>query len=99
MRIIDAHFHWWPRKFIEDLCKRKGFPTAEPDGKGGFKIHRHADTGNYVLNVWDTWFHMDKLLEYENSFGHDTSVVNSIGPFSVHFSDLPADEGRDAAME
>jgi aminocarboxymuconate-semialdehyde decarboxylase len=31
--------------------------------------------------------------------GHDIDVVCSIGPFSVHFSDLPVAEGRDAAYD
>src|SRR5581483_9021362 len=30
--------------------------------------------------------------------GHQVDVVASIGPLSIHFSDIPADEGRDAAL-
>ena len=28
MRIIDSHFHWWPRSIFEKLCKRKAYPRA-----------------------------------------------------------------------
>src|SRR5579871_2420417 len=34
-----------------------------------------------------------------DSLGHDVSVVCSLGPFSIYFSDLPAQEGREAAIE
>jgi aminocarboxymuconate-semialdehyde decarboxylase len=30
--------------------------------------------------------------------GHEVGVVCSLGPFSIYFSDLPPDEGRDAAI-
>ena len=96
MKIVDSHFHWWPRKVFEDLCKRKDYPRAEPDDKGGFHYYRHE--GADSLNVWTDWFYLDKQLEYMDGLGHDVDVVCSIGPFSVHFSDLPAAEGRDAAM-
>ena len=96
MKIVDSHFHWWPRKVFEDLCKRKDYPRAEPDDKGGFHYYRHE--GAESLNVWTDWFYLDKQLEYMDGLGHDVDVVCSIGPFSVHFSDLPAAEGRDAAM-
>ena len=36
MRIIDSHFHWWPRSVFEELCKRKDFPRSAPNKKGGY---------------------------------------------------------------
>jgi aminocarboxymuconate-semialdehyde decarboxylase len=98
MRIVDSHFHWWPRPFWEALCKRKGYPRAEPDGKGGYHYFREADPGDYHLNAWVDWFDLDKQLEHMDGLGHEVDVVSSIGPFSVHFSDLPVEEGRDAAL-
>lgn len=96
MRIIDSHFHWWPRPFFEQLCKRKGFPRAAVNGQGGYDYLRndHSDT----LRSWAEWFDLDRQLEYMDSLGHEIDVVCSIGPFSIYFSDLPPDEGRDAAM-
>ncbi len=33
-----------------------------------------------------------------DGLGHEVGVVCSIGPLSLHFSDIPAEEGRDAAL-
>ncbi|HKN10019.1 MAG TPA: amidohydrolase family protein, partial [Pseudomonadota bacterium] len=37
-------------------------------------------------------------LEHMDGLGHEVAVVCSIGPFSVAFSDMPAEEGRDLAL-
>ena len=97
MRMIDSHFHWWPRPFFDKLCNRKGFPRAVVNGQGGYDYQRndHSDT----LRSWAEWFDLDKQLEYMDGLGHEIDVVCSIGPFSIYFSDLPPQEGRDAAIE
>ena len=97
MRIIDSHFHWWPRPFFDRLCQRKGFPRAVVNDRGGYDYLRNdrSDT----LHSWAEWFDLDKQLEYMDTLGHQVDVVCSIGPFSIYFSDLPPEEGRDAAME
>src|SRR5258708_36726458 len=33
-----------------------------------------------------------------DGLGHQVGVVCSLGPFSIYFSDLPPEEGRDAAI-
>ena len=40
MRIVDSHFHWYPRAVLEKLAKRtSGFPRAVLNGDtGDFKI-------------------------------------------------------------
>lgn len=99
MRIVDSHFHWWPRSVFEQLCKRQGYPRATPDGKGGYDYwRREPSADHYHLNVWPAWFDLDQQLAHMDGLGHQVDVVCSIGPFSVHFSDLPAEEGRDAAL-
>jgi len=97
MRIIDSHFHWWPRSVQERLLKRTTYPRAEVNGKGGYTFMRqeHAD---YMLSSWTEWYDLDKQLEHMDGLGHQVDVVCSIGPFSVFFSELPADEGREAAI-
>ena len=97
MRIIDSHFHWWPRSVSERLCKRKSYPRAMVNDRGGYTYLRQ-DGGDYVLNSWAEWFDLDKQLEHMDALGHEVDVVCSIGPLSVYFSDLPAEEGRDAAI-
>ena len=97
MHIIDSHFHWWPRSIFDKLCKRKEFPNARVNARGGYDYRRRADSGQH-LNSWAEWFDLDKQFEYMDSLGHQVDVVCSIGPFSVSFSDMPLDEGRDYAL-
>jgi aminocarboxymuconate-semialdehyde decarboxylase len=81
----------------ERLLRRTTYPRAEVNGKGGYTFMRqeHAD---YMLSSWTEWYDLDKQLEHMDGLGHQVDVVCSIGPFSVFFSELPADEGREAAI-
>jgi aminocarboxymuconate-semialdehyde decarboxylase len=97
MRIIDSHFHWWPRSIFDELCRRKTYPRAESNGKGGYSYWRQAGAGAR-FNLGAEWYDLDQQLAHMDGLGHEVDVVCSIGPFSVHFSDLPPAEGRDAAM-
>lgn len=96
MRIIDSHFHWWPRTIFDELCKRTTYPLCQRNGRGGYNYVGHE--GRPSLNSWAEWFDLDKQLEHMDGLGHDVSVVCSLGPFSIYFSDLPPEEGRDAAF-
>jgi len=96
MHIIDSHFHWWPRSVSETLCKRKSLPRAQVNDRGGYTCLRQ-DGVDYILNSWAEWFDLDRQLEHMDGLGHQVDVVCSIGPFSVLFSDLPPEEGRDLA--
>jgi aminocarboxymuconate-semialdehyde decarboxylase len=98
MRIIDSHFHWWPRPVFDRLCSRKGFPRAVVNNRGGYAYLRKG-TDKTPLNSWAEWYDIDRQLAYMDTLGHQVDVVCSTGPFSIHFSDLPPDEGRDAAIE
>jgi aminocarboxymuconate-semialdehyde decarboxylase len=98
MRIIDSHFHWWPRPIFDRLCSREGFPRAVVNSRGGYAYLRKS-TDKTPLNSWAEWFDLDRQLAYMDTLGHQVDVVCSTGPFSIYFSDLPPDEGRDAAME
>ncbi len=51
-----------------------------------------------MLSSWAEWFDLDKQLEHMDGLGHQVDVVCSIGPFSVFFSELPPEEGREAAI-
>ena len=97
MHIIDSHFHWWPRSIFDKLCKRNGFPKARVNKRGGYDYMRGRESGQH-LNSWAEWFDLDKQFEYLDSLGHRVDVVCSIGPFSVSFSDMPVEEGRDYAL-
>lgn len=97
MHIIDSHFHWWPRSVFEKLCKRTDYPRADVNKSGGYDYQRAADAGAH-LNSWGEWFDLDKQFEHMDKLGHQVDVVCSIGPFSVAFSDMPVEQGRDFAM-
>jgi aminocarboxymuconate-semialdehyde decarboxylase len=97
MHIIDSHFHWWPRSIFDKLCKRESFPKARVNDRGGYDYMRRSGSGQH-LNSWAEWFDLDKQFEYMDRLGHRVDVVCSIGPFSVSFSDMPLDEGRDYAV-
>jgi aminocarboxymuconate-semialdehyde decarboxylase len=98
MHIIDSHFHWWPRSVSDTLCRRQSYPRAAINNRGGHTYLRQ-DGGDYVLNSWTEWYHLDKQLEHMDGLGHQVDVVCSIGPLSVFFSDLPGEEGRDVATQ
>jgi aminocarboxymuconate-semialdehyde decarboxylase len=97
MHIVDSHFHWWPRSVSERFCKRTSLPRATTNDRSGYTYLRQ-EGGDYILNSWADWFDLDRQLEHMDGLGHQVDVVCSIGPFSVFFSDLPAEEGRDAAI-
>jgi aminocarboxymuconate-semialdehyde decarboxylase len=97
MRIVDSHFHWWPRAVFEELCKRKDYPRAERNDKGGYTYWR-SEGSPPRFNLGAEWCDLDDQLAYMDTLGYEIDVVCSVGPLSVHFSDLPAEEGRDAAM-
>jgi aminocarboxymuconate-semialdehyde decarboxylase len=95
MRILDSHFHWRPRAVFEALCERTTYPRAERDGKGGYYHWRKPGQGSHT---WADWYDLDAQFEYMDKLGQgEIDVINSIGPFSVHFSELPVDEGRESA--
>ena len=95
MHIIDSHFHWWPRSVLNEFCKRKDYPRAEVNNRGGYAYLRKS-TDKTPLNSWAEWFDLDKQFEYMDSLGHRVDVVCSIGPFSVFFSDGPVRDYEEA---
>ena len=98
MHIIDSHFHWWPHSVFKTLGKRKSPPNASPNTRGGYTC-RLEGGGDYTLNSWAEWYDLDRQLEAMDKLGHRVDAVCSIGPFSVYFSALPAEEGRDLAIQ
>jgi aminocarboxymuconate-semialdehyde decarboxylase len=99
MHIIDSHFHWWPRAVFETLCKRKSYPRTEVNPRNGGYTYWRREGVESPLGGWAEWFDLDQQLAHMDGLGHQVDVVCSIGPFSVHFSDIPPEEGRDAALQ
>src|ERR1051326_3357871 len=96
MRIIDSHFHWWPRQVYEHLCKRDRYRLCTVNARGGYNYVGHE--GRPSLNSWKEWFDLDDQLAHMDGLGHEVSVVCSLGPLSISFSDLPPEEGRELAF-
>ncbi len=100
-----AHAH---HRFAFPLVAALGVRTSV-QAQGLSPDRRNPKNGGYTywrregvetpLGGWAEWFDLDEQLEHMDGLGHQVDVVCSIGPFSVHFSDIPPDEGRDAAMQ
>lgn len=99
MRIVDSHFHWWPRSVFERMSRRGGYPRLESDGNGDYSYLRKAEASDYIMKTWPAWFDLDAQLAHMDGLGHEVDVVGSIGPFSVAFSELPLEDGRDLAYQ
>lgn len=97
MHIIDSHFHYWPRAVFERLNRKGKYPFTEPNKDGGYCYWRREGDGGSV-DSWAAWHDLDKQFEYLDSLGHQVDVVCSIGPLSVHFSDVDVEQGRDDAI-
>lgn len=97
MHIIDSHFHYRPRAFFDHLCKRNGFPHCKVNDKGGFTYWRKE--GKEPTFDWGTvWFDLEHQMERMQQDGNEVDVISSLGPISVHFSDVSPEMGRDDAM-
>ncbi len=96
MHIIDSHFHWLPRGLFEQLCKSTGYPRAERNGKGYRYWRRDSEIPQ--LSPWPEWFDIEDQLAHMDGLGHQVDVISSIGPFSIYFSELEREAGRDAAQ-
>ena len=97
MHIIDSHFHYWPRSFFDHLCKRNGYPHVERNDRNGFTYWR-KEGQEPTFNWGDVWFDLDRLMDRMQEDGHKVDVISSVGPISVHFSDVSPEIGRDDAM-
>jgi aminocarboxymuconate-semialdehyde decarboxylase len=97
MQIIDSHFHWTPRAVFERLSKRRGYPRVAPNERGGYTMWL-KESSDPASDLGSNWFDLDRELEAIQRPGHDFGALCSTGTFSVFFSQLPPDEGRDAAI-
>ncbi|HLI21108.1 MAG TPA: hypothetical protein VKV32_08325, partial [Stellaceae bacterium] len=93
MRIIDSHFHWRPRSVLDYLCKREGYPRAQPNAKGGYAYWRDEKTR--ISNTGGEWFDLEAQLAHLDTLDPGMGVVCSVGPFSVSFTDFEGEEARD----
>jgi len=96
MRILDSHFHYWPRSFFEELCSRDSYPRAFRNADGGYD-YRRKEGALGLLNLEPEWFDLDMAFAYMDRLGHQVDAIGSIGPLSIHFSDVPLPQGIEDA--
>jgi aminocarboxymuconate-semialdehyde decarboxylase len=94
MRIVDSHFHWYPKAVLEELFRRRNQHLGI---ESTTMLWRDEESGAQ-FNADFNWFDLDKQLEHMDRLRHEVDVVCSIGPYSAYFSELPVEEGRDVAM-
>ena len=90
MHIIDSHFHWWPRSVFDKLCKRRDFPKARVNTRGGYDYMRRQDSSQH-LNSWAEWFDLDKQFEYMASSATGSTWSARSARSRSSFSDMPLD--------
>ena len=97
MTVIDTHFHWFPRPYLDRMCGRSGFPRAERAGSG--YVYRY-DGGKAALELPEVWVDLDRGLEEAVAVsGEDTAVVCTAGVLSGILDQAPAAEAADIARE
>jgi aminocarboxymuconate-semialdehyde decarboxylase len=94
MRVIDTHFHWYPRSFAERLCGRSGYPRAERAGDGYTYLY---NAGRSRLDLPAVWFDLDSGLAVMDATGHETAVVCTTGVLSGLLDQLPSAEAAEIA--
>lgn len=97
MQIIDSHFHWWPASVLKMFEARPDFPKAEVNRRGGW-TYTGPNQRKGTAASWAAWYDLDAEFEHMDGLGHEVSVVSSIGPLSVAFSELPVSEGKEMAL-
>lgn len=97
MAVIDTHFHWFPRPYLEGMCDRRGFPRAERAGSG--YVYRY-DEGRGEIPLPEVWVDLDRgLAESAAVTGEDTAVVCTAGVLAGLLDQLPAPEAAEVARE
>lgn len=91
MQIIDSHFHWWPQAVFEELCSRPRMRPADDSAEGrvGYYLKPGGKSG-----MGSEWHDLEGQLAHMDGLGHEVSVISSIGPVSVIFSEFAAEDGR-----
>ncbi|GAA3527827.1 amidohydrolase family protein [Amycolatopsis ultiminotia] len=95
MRVVDSHFHWFPRSHFETMAARSSFPRTERVGDG-YRYRYHDGRG--VIPLPAVWFDLDLGLETaQAATGPDTTVVCTTGVLAGMLDQMPAAEALDEA--
>jgi aminocarboxymuconate-semialdehyde decarboxylase len=97
VRVIDTHFHWYPRIFMERLGELSGYPRAERVG-AGYRYYYNA--GRLTMDLPPVWFDLDRGLDDSAAAaGSDVTVICTTGVVSGLFDQLPVETAVSLARE
>lgn len=95
MRVVDSHFHWFPRSHFETMAARSSHPRTVRVGDG-YEYGYHDGRG--VIPLPAKWFDLDLGLETaQAATGPDTVVVCTTGVLAGMLDQMPAAEAHDEA--
>jgi aminocarboxymuconate-semialdehyde decarboxylase len=86
MRVVDSHYHWYPRPHFEKLAALADYPRAVRDGDG-YKYY--FNNGRSYIPIPAVWFDLDAGLAVCDATGHDVTVVGTTGVLAGMLDQAP----------
>lgn len=86
MRVIDSHYHWYPRAHFEKLAALAEYPRAVRDGDG-YKYY--FNNGRSYIPIPAVWFDLDAGLAASDATGHDITAVGTTGVLAGMLDQTP----------
>jgi aminocarboxymuconate-semialdehyde decarboxylase len=86
MRVVDSHFHWYPRSHFEKMAARAEYPRAVRDGDG-YKYY--FNNGRSFVPLPAVWFDLDAGLAASDAVGHEVTVVATTGVLAGVLDQIP----------
>jgi len=96
MRIIDSHYHWYPRAHFEKLAARADYPRAVRDGEG---YRYYFNNGRSYVPLPAVWFDLDAGLAVSDATGHDVTVIATTGVLAGLLDQLPPAAAAEIAAD
>lgn len=97
MRVVDSHYHWYPRSHFEKLTGLASYPRAIRDGDG-YKYYFNDGRGYVPLPA--VWFDLDAgLAVADAAAGTEVSVVATTGVLSGLLDQLPLSSAVEFAAD
>jgi aminocarboxymuconate-semialdehyde decarboxylase len=96
MRVVDSHYHWYPRAHFETLAALADYPRAVRDGDG-YKYY--FNNGRSYVPLPAVWFDLDAGLAASDAVGHDVTVVATTGVLAGMLDQAPLATAVDLAAD
>jgi aminocarboxymuconate-semialdehyde decarboxylase len=96
MRVVDSHYHWYPRAHFETLAALADYPRAVRDGDG-YKYY--FNNGRSYVPLPPVWFDLDAGLAASDAVGHDVTVVATTGVLAGMLDQAPLATAVDLAAD